>query len=155
MSTFIQDNNDFASPNDTEMKGFKKIKTIRVVAAIIVDGDLIFATQRGCEDWKDYQEFPGGKIEPGETPAKALQREILEELDAEIKVGEKKSTIECDYPEFYFSMDCYLAEVKTSELVLKEHEAAKWLLEDNLDSLNWIPADRTIIDLLKTRSNYT
>ena len=131
----------------------KKMKTIRVVAAIIVDGDYVFATQRGYGDWKDYWEFPGGKIEPGEKPEEALCREIREELDTEIKVGEKISTIEYDYPEFHLSMDCYLAEVKTGELVLKEHEAAKWLLKDDLDSIDWLPADRMIIDLLKNRSD--
>ena len=133
----------------------KKMKIIRVVAAIIVDGDYVFATQRGYGDWKDYWEFPGGKIEPGETPEEALCREIREELDTEINIGEKISTIEYDYPEFHLSMDCYLAEVKTGELVLKEHEAARWLLKDDLDSIDWLPADRTLIDLLKKRSDHT
>lgn len=133
----------------------KKMKIIRVVAAIIVDGDYVFATQRGYGDWKDYWEFPGGKIEPGETPEEALCREIREELDTEINIGEKISTIEYDYPEFHLSMDCYLAEVKTGELVLKEHEAARWLLKEDLDSIDWLPADRTLIDLLKKRSDHT
>ena len=133
----------------------KKMKIIRVVAAIIVDGDYVFATQRGYGDWKDYWEFPGGKIEPEETPEEALCREIREELDTEINIGEKISTIEYDYPEFHLSMDCYLAEVKTGELVLKEHEAARWLLKEDLDSIDWLPADRTLIDLLKKRSDHT
>ena len=133
----------------------KKMKIIRVVAAIIVDGDYVFATQRGYGDWKDYWEFPGGKIEPGETPEEALCREIREELDTEINIGEKISTIEYDYPEFHLSMDYYLAEVKTGELVLKEHEAARWLLKEDLDSIDWLPADRTLIDLLKKRSDHT
>ena len=127
----------------------KKMKIIRVVAAIIVDGDYVFATQRGYGDWKDYWEFPGGKIEPGETPEEALCREIREELDTEINIGEKISTIEYDYPEFHLSMDCYLAEVKTGELVLKEHEASRWLDLDHIDSVDWLPADQTIIGLIK------
>ena len=125
------------------------LKKIHVVAAVIYDEEKIFATQRGYGDWKDYWEFPGGKIEPGETPEEAVCREIREELDTEIKVGEKISTIEYDYPEFHLSMDCYLAEVKTGELVLKEHEAARWLNKDELDSVNWLPADRKLIDVLK------
>ena len=125
------------------------MRIIRVVAAIIVDGDCVFATQRGYGEWKDYWEFPGGKIEPGETPEEALCREIREELDTEIKVGEKILTIEYDYPEFHLSMDCYLAEVKTGELVLKDHEAARWLHKDEFDSVNWLPADRKLIDVLK------
>ena len=124
------------------------MKTIHVVAAIICDGDRIFATQRGYGEWKDFWEFPGGKIEPGETPEAALYREILEELDTEIAVGEKIATIEYDYPVFHLSMDCFLAEMKKGSLVLKEHEAAKWLQKNELDSVNWLPADRTIITML-------
>lgn len=126
------------------------MKTIKVVAAIIVDEDRIFATQRGYGAWKDYWEFPGGKIEPGEKPEDALKREIKEELDTEIAVGKKFTTIEYDYPEFHLSMDCFMAEVKQGSLVLKEHEAAKWLRKTELDSVNWLPADKTIIDLLKS-----
>ncbi len=124
------------------------MKTIHVVAAIICDGDRIFATQRGYGEWKDYWEFPGGKVEPDETPEAALYREILEELDTEIAVGEKIATIEYDYPVFHLSMDCFLAEMKKGSLVLKEHEAAKWLQKNELDSVNWLPADRTIITML-------
>ena len=124
------------------------MKTIHVVAAIICDGDRIFATQRGYGEWKDFWEFPGGKIEPGETPEAALYREILEELDTEIAVGERIATIEYDYPAFHLSMDCFLAEMKKGSLVLKEHEAAKWLQKNELDSVNWLPADRTIITML-------
>ena len=127
------------------------MKTIHVAAAIIVDEDTVFATQRGYGNWKDYWEFPGGKLEPGETAEKALQREILEELDTEIEVGEKISTIEYDYPEFHLSMDCFLATVKAGDLILKEHEAAKWLHKDELDSVNWLPADRELIDVIKKR----
>lgn len=126
-------------------------KTIHVVAAILVDGNRVFATQRGYGKWKDYWEFPGGKIEPGETPEAALHREILEELDTEITVGEKFTMIEYDYPEFHLSMDCFLAYVVEGSLVLKEHEAARWLKKNELDSVKWLPADQTIIELLKQR----
>ena len=127
-------------------------KTIHVVASILVDGNRVFATQRGYGDWKDYWEFPGGKIEPGETPEAALHREILEELDTGIDVGKRIATIEYDYPNFHLSMDCFLAYVTEGNLVLKEHEAAKWLKKDELDSVKWLPADQTIIELLKQRA---
>ena len=116
------------------------------------DGNIvtkIFTTQRGYGEWKDYWEFPGGKIEPGEKPEEALCREIREELDTEIAVGEKITTIKYDYPEFRLTMDCFLAYVTEGSLVLKEHEAAKWLKKDELGSVNWLPADHTIIELLK------
>ena len=125
------------------------MKIIHVVAAVIVDGDRIFATQRGYGDWKDYWEFPGGKIEPGETPEAALHREILEELDTEIAVGDKITTIEYNYPEFHLTMECFLARVLAGHLVLKEHEAARWLKKNELNSVKWLPADQTIIELLK------
>ncbi len=127
------------------------MKTIHVVAAIIVDGDRVFATQRGYGDWKDYWEFPGGKVELGEMPEAALHREILEELDTEIAVGERITTIEYDYPEFHLSMECFLARITEGSLVLKEHEAARWLKKNELDSVKWLPADQTIIELLKQR----
>ena len=124
------------------------MKTINVVAAIIVDGDKVFATQRGYGDWKDYWEFPGGKIEPGETPEEALRREIREELDAEIAVGEKFTTTEYDYPEFHLSMESFFATLTEGSLVLKEHEAARWLKKNELNSVNWLPADQMIIEML-------
>ena len=127
------------------------MKKLHVVAAIIVDGDRIYATQRGYGDWKDYWEFPGGKVEPGETPEAALHREILEELDTEIAVEEKITTIEYDYPAFHLSMECFLAHISQGRLVLKEHEAARWLKKNELDSVDWLPADQTIIELLKRR----
>ena len=127
------------------------MKTIHVVAAIIVDGDRVFATQRGYGDWKDYWEFPGGKVELGEMPEAALHREILEVLDTEIAVGERITTIEYDYPEFHLSMECFLARITEGSLVLKEHEAARWLKINELDSVKWLPADQTIIELLKQR----
>ena len=124
-------------------------KTIRVVAAIIADGDKYFATQRGYGEWKGYWEFPGGKIEAGETPEKALRREIKEELDTEINVGDKLCTVEYDYPSFHLSMDCFLAKVKSGTLTLKEHDAAKWLHRNELDSINWLPADEVVVKELK------
>ena len=125
------------------------MKTIRVVAAIIRDKDKIFATQRGYGEFKDGWEFPGGKIEEGETPQDALKREIMEELDTEITVGELIDTIEYDYPTFHLSMDCFWAEVITGHLVLKEAEAAKWLTKEHLDSVDWLPADVTLIDKIR------
>ena len=125
------------------------MKTIRVVAAIIRDKDKIFATQRGYGEFKDGWEFPGGKIEEGETPQDALKREIMEELDTEITVGDLIDTIEYDYPTFHLSMDCFWAEVITGHLVLKEAEAAKWLTKEQLDSVDWLPADVTLIDKIR------
>ncbi len=124
-------------------------KSIRVVAAIIADGDKYFATQRGYGEWKGYWEFPGGKIEAGETPEKALRREIKEELDTEISVGDKLCTVEYDYLSFHLSMDCFLANVKSGTLTLKEHDVAKWLHRDELDSIDWLPADEIVIKELK------
>ena len=126
------------------------MKTIHVVAAIIRDDDgRIFATQRGYGTYKDGWEFPGGKIEAGETPEEALKREIREELDAEIGVGESAGRIEYDYPEFHLSMDCFFCVLLSGSLILKEHEAAKWLRPEELDSVAWLPADLALIDCLK------
>ena len=130
------------------------MKTIRVVAAIIKakneNGDpIVFATQRGYGDLKGGWEFPGGKIEEGETPQEALIREIKEELETEIIVGELIDTIEYDYPTFHLSMDCFWAEIVSGDLVLKEHEAAKWLTKDELDSVEWLPADVTLIEKVR------
>ncbi|MDD6518720.1 (deoxy)nucleoside triphosphate pyrophosphohydrolase [Oribacterium sp. P9] len=125
------------------------MKIVRVVAAVIRDGDRIFATARGYGEYKGWWEFPGGKIEAGETPEEALVREIHEELDTEIRVGELIDTIEYDYPTFHLSMDCFWAEVVAGRLVLKEAEDARWLTKEMLESVQWLPADRTIIDALK------
>ena len=124
------------------------MKTIQVVAAIIRDQDRIFATQRGYGPYKDGWEFPGGKIEPDETPEQALAREIREELDTEIMVGDKLTDVEYDYPEFHLSMGCYWCTVLSGHLTLKEHESAKWLRFDELDTVNWLPADRIVVRLL-------
>ena len=121
------------------------MKTIRVVAAVIRDGGRIFATARGYGEYKGGWEFPGGKIEPGETPQEALAREIREELDTEIAVGELIDTIEYDYPSFHLSMDCFWCTVREGTLTLKEAEEARWLTADTIDSVDWLPADRGLI----------
>ena len=125
------------------------MKTIKVVAAVICDNmkekNKIFATARGYGELKGGWEFPGGKIEAGETPQEALKREIMEELDTEIKVGDLIDTIEYDYPTFHLSMDCFWCEVVSGELVLKEAEAARWLIKEELDSVPWLPADQLLL----------
>ena len=126
------------------------MKQIEVVAAILHDsGNRIFATQRGSGDWKDWWEFPGGKIEPGETPEQALKREIWEELETRIAVERFFQTVEWNYPKFHLTMHCYLCHVESGNLTLKEHEAAKWLSPNGLDSVQWLPADWEIIERLK------
>ncbi len=125
------------------------MKTIEVVAAIIIHNDQIFATQRGYGEFKDGWEFPGGKMEPGETPQQALVREIREELDTEIEVGSLVETVEYDYPNFHLTMHCFLCTIRSGELVLKEHEAAKWLTREELDSVDWLPADVKVVEKLK------
>ncbi|MBR1881106.1 MAG: (deoxy)nucleoside triphosphate pyrophosphohydrolase [Prevotella sp.] len=127
------------------------MKQIEVVAAIIRKGDKIFATQRGYGEWQDWWEFPGGKMEAGETPEKALVREIHEELSAEISVDEFLCTVEYDYPGFHLTMHCYLCSLVTEALHLNEHEAAKWLEKDELDSVKWLPADVIVVQTIKTK----
>lgn len=122
------------------------MKTIKVVAAIIVDNNKVFATQRGYGEFKGGWEFPGGKIEEGETPQQALVREIQEELDTTIEVGEFLDTVEYDYPNFHLSMDCFVCAIKSGNVVLKEHEAAKWLDKDHLCSVEWLPADKGLLE---------
>ncbi|WP_303838223.1 (deoxy)nucleoside triphosphate pyrophosphohydrolase [Ruminococcus flavefaciens] len=125
------------------------MKTIRVVAAVIKEGDRIFATARGYGDFKGGWEFPGGKIEPGETPQEALAREIKEELATEISVGKLIDTVEYDYPKFHLSMDCFWCSIIKGNLELKEAEDAKWLTKDSIDSVEWLPADKGLVEKIK------
>lgn len=125
-----------------------KRKIINVAAAIIKTQNQIFATQRGYGPFKDGWEFPGGKIEEGETPEQALIREIKEELDTEIEIGELVDIVEYDYPDFHLTMHCFMCTIKSGDLVLKEHEAAKWLTKETLYSVDWLPADKDLIDKL-------
>lgn len=134
------------------------MKTVRVVAAVIKSTNenkepIIFATQRGYGDFKGGWEFPGGKIEEGETSEQALKREIMEELDTEISVGELIDTIEYDYPQFHLSMDCFWCEIVSGNLVLKEHEAARWLTKKQLNDVKWLPVDVTLIEKIGKEIN--
>lgn len=130
------------------------MKIVKVVAAVITASNengekMIFATQRGYGEFKDGWEFPGGKVELGETPQAALKREIMEELETEIEVGELIETIEYDYPTFHLSMDCFWAEIVKGDLVLREHEAAKWLTKDELENVDWLPADLGLVERVR------
>ena len=135
------------------------MKNIRVVATIITrekEGQTeIFATQRGYGEYKDWWEFPGGKIEEGEQPEDALVREIEEELDVTVSVDDFLCTVEYDYPEFHLSMDCFFCHLEDGEIVLLEHEAAKWLSAENLDSVNWLPADIEVVEKIRERMTYS
>lgn len=124
------------------------MKTIEVVAAIIRKGDKVFATQRGYGDFKDWWEFPGGKMEPGETPEEALVREIREELDTEISVDRFLTTIEWDYPKFHLTMHCYMCSLLNDALHLNEHEAARWLGREEIRSVSWLPADEVLLPMI-------
>lgn len=125
------------------------MKIVKVVAAIIINENKVFTTQRGYGEFKDGWEFPGGKIEEGESPEEALVREIKEELDTEIEVGELFETVEYNYPNFHLSMACFLCKVKSGNLVLKEHEDAKWLTVETIDSVDWLPADLGLVEKIK------
>ena len=128
----------------------KEVKQIEVVAAIIHDDEgRIFATQRGYGEMKDGWEFPGGKIEPGESTEEALKREIWEELETKIVVERLVQTVEWDYPAFHLTMHCFWCHIESGSLKLKEHEAAKWLTKDQLDSVDWLPADRIVVETIK------
>ena len=124
------------------------MKRIEVVAAIIRKGDTIFATQRGYGDFKDWWEFPGGKMEPGETPEEALVREIREELSTEISVDKFLYTVDYDYPAFHLTMHCYMCSLLCDALHLNEHEAARWLKADEIHSVNWLPADEDLLPMI-------
>lgn len=125
------------------------MKTLHVVCAVIRKDDKIFATQRGYGEFKDGWEFPGGKIESGETPQQALKREIHEELDTEINVGDQIETVEYDYPEFHLSMQCYWCNVVSGKLTLLEAEDARWLTKDTIESVDWLPADKELVQKIK------
>lgn len=133
------------------------MKTVRVVAAVLFDTvggeEVVFATARGYGAYKGLWEFPGGKIEPGEIPEEALKREINEELDTEVSIGEKIITVEYDYPDFHLSMDCFRAHIMRGHLILKEAEASRWLKRSELDSVPWLPADLEIVSVLKKSMN--
>lgn len=128
------------------------MKKIEVVAAIIVKGDKILATQRGYGDFKDGWEFPGGKIEPGETPECALKREIEEELDVEIEIDTYIDTVEYDYPQFHLTMHCYKCRMLDGQLILKEHEDAKWIGLNELNEVDWLAADKIVVERLEERA---
>ena len=129
------------------------MKVVRVAAAIILDGKKILATQRASGEFKDGWEFPGGKIEVGETAENAIVREIQEELDTTVNVIEKIDVVEYDYPTFHLSMDCFICNIKSGKIILKEHQAAKWLTKDELDTVDWLPADRDLIKKIKEYMN--
>ena len=125
------------------------MKTIEVVAAIICDGDKVFATQRGYGEFEGWWEFPGGKIEPGESHHEALKREIREELEVDIHVGERLCTVEYDYPAFHLTMHCYFCSIANGEVKLLEHKSARWLRRDELNEVEWLPADVSVVNSLR------
>ena len=126
------------------------MKTIKVVAAIICDGDKVFATQRGYGEFEGWWEFPGGKIEPGESHHEALKREIREELEVDIHVGERLCTVEYDYPAFHLTMHCYFCSIANGEVELLEHKSARWLRRDELNEVEWLPADVSVVNSLQS-----
>lgn len=128
-----------------QAKAYSQMKTIEVVAAIILKNDQVFATQRGYGEWKGWWEFPGGKMEAGESPQEALKREIREELDAEITVGQLIETVEWDYPAFHLTMHCFVCTLLSEDMHLNEHDAAAWLTKETLHTVKWLPADEGLI----------
>lgn len=144
----LKESNELKKQVLKRMKENKR-KTVEVVAAIIQKDEYIFATQRGYGEFKDGWEFPGGKIEQGETPKEALVREIKEELNTEINVGKLLDIVEYDYPGFHLTMHCFMCTIKSGNLELKEHEAAKWLTKETLDDVDWLPADEGLIEKIR------
>ena len=145
----VTEENLYLFPGRKDRKTTAPEKTIRVVAAVLSHEGKIFAARRGYGPWKDYWEFPGGKIEPGETPQEALAREIREELDTVVSVGDKLAQVEYDYPEFHLSMGCFACRIRSGSLTLKEHESARWLRADELNAVDWLPADLSLIRQLR------
>ena len=131
-----------------QAKAYSQMKTIEVVAAIIIKDGQVFATQRGYGEWKGWWEFPGGKMEPGESPQEALKREIMEELEAEITVGQLLETVEWDYPAFHLTMHCFVCSLISKDMRLNEHEAAAWLTKETLHTVKWLPADEGLIPMI-------
>ena len=131
-----------------QAKAYSQMKTIEVVAAIIIKNGQVFATQRGYGEWKGWWEFPGGKMEPGESPQEALKREIREELDAEITVGQLLETVEWDYPAYHLTMHCFVCRLISKDRRLNEHEAAAWLTKETLHTVKWLPADEGLVPMI-------
>ncbi len=149
MDLAVTEENLYLFPGRHELPDCPPPKTVRVAAAVFFHEGRLFAARRGYGPWKDFWEFPGGKIEPGETPEAALAREIREELDTEIDVGDKLAQVEYDYPEFHLSMGCFACRIRSGSLTLKEHESARWLRADELDTVDWLPADLSLIRHLR------
>ena len=145
----VTEKNLYLFPGRKERKDYLPEKTVRVVAAVLCHEGRVFAARRGYGTWKDYWEFPGGKIEPGETPEEALAREIREELDTEVSVGKKMAQVEYDYPDFHLSMGCFACRIRSGSLTLKEHESARWLMAEEMDTVDWLPADLSLIRQLR------
>ncbi len=145
----VTERNLYLFPGRKELKDCRPEKTIRVVAAVLCHEGRVFAARRGYGPWKDYWEFPGGKIEPGETPEEALVREIREELDTVVRVGEKLAQVEYDYPGFHLSMGCFACRIRSGSLTLKEHESARWLRAEEMNTVDWLPADLSLIRQLR------
>ena len=149
MDLAVTEENLYLFPGRSSRPDAAPPKTVRVVAAVLCHEGRLFAARRGYGPWKDNWEFPGGKIEPGETPEEALTREIREELDTVVSVGSKLAQVEYDYPEFHLSMGCFVCRIQSGSLTLKEHESARWLRVDELETVDWLPADLSLIRQLR------